>query len=88
MPSMRALQTGEYCPQCGNDFPASKLAILFMKLAPTKLIPHPEWKRVGRYCDSCIPKEEEIERANGAVEFNTETFVPGIIEGGNAQMKK
>jgi hypothetical protein len=89
MPSNQALKTGEYCGQCGKDTPANRLFILYSKQAPSGLFPNPDWQRVGRYCDQCLPGEKEMERKlNSAAEFKTEAFTPYRIEGGNIQTRK
>jgi len=44
MLSKQALQTREYCGQCGKDTPSDKLEILFSRTASTELLPNPDWQ--------------------------------------------
>ncbi len=89
MPSEEASNTGLYCGQCGRDMPASRLAILFSRAAPSELVPNPDWHRVGRYCDKCMLGEIEMELGIGEMaEVKAEPFVPRPIEGSNPQVRK
>ncbi len=82
-PTLKEVDRGEFCSQCGDYFPPSQLKILFGKTAPYDLMLDPPWKEIGRYCvATCIEEIKKIGREeDGIVEFRTEAFVPKTIEG-------
>jgi hypothetical protein len=82
MPTTSALSTGLYCGQCGQDKPANQLKYLYKRRKVGRGLPKPAWEPVGRYCDSCMPGEKQMElNLNSEIEFKYVRFVPRKVEG-------
>ena len=82
MPSAKALQTGEFCPTYGEDTPASRLTVMLARPIPTALDPDPVWEEKGKYCESCLPGQEALDRIlYPNFLFKSEAFVLRPVEG-------